>query len=89
MTAARLKGSVTNAAGVAEMVGGYSEAWFYENREKLEAGGFPKKGHLLGGWHRAAVQAWLDRRAGVTPQSPAGRPWKGAIQRAFGGNQAG
>lgn len=88
MTAARYRGSVTNAAGVAEMIGGYSEAWFYEHREKLEAEGCPKRDALLGGWHRAAVQAWLDRRAGVAPQSQP-RPWQGAIQKAFGGNQAG
>ncbi len=74
MTAARRNGTVTNAAGVAEMIGDYSEAWFYDHRERLEAAGFPKRDALLGGWHKAAVQAWLDRRAGVAPQSGSARP---------------
>lgn len=88
MTARRDRGQITNAAGVAEMIGGYADSWFYAHRKRLEAEGLPKKDKALGGWHRPAVQAWLDRRAGIAPQSQP-RPWQGAIQRAFSGNQAG
>jgi hypothetical protein len=67
----RLSGQITDAAGVAEMVGGFSSSWFRKNRKDLEAEGFPLKDELLGGWHKPAVQAWLDRRSGTVVRSTA------------------
>ena len=84
MTARRERGQVTNAAGVADMIGGYSEAWFYGHRKRLEADGFPKRDDLLGGWHKAAVEAWLARRSGVVPQS---QPKRWNVQKALGEGQ--
>lgn len=44
---------------------GRSVAWFYTHRKRLEQLGFPQRDRDLGGWDSRAVEAWLDRRAGV------------------------
>lgn len=67
---------ILSAAQVAAMPGiERSTAWFYQHLPELERDGFPLKDQLLGGWHRAAVQEWLDRRAGRTAQSPTRDPF--------------
>lgn len=42
-----------------------SETWLAENRDRLKVLGFPGPDLVLGGWDRCAVDAWLDRRAGL------------------------
>ena len=54
----------TNAVGIAEMLG-HKVGWFYLHRQKLEREGLPAKDELMNGWYKPAVQAWLDRRAGL------------------------
>lgn len=44
---------------------GRSESWVCANRGRLAALGFPGRDPVLGGWDRHAVDAWLDRRAGL------------------------
>jgi predicted DNA-binding transcriptional regulator AlpA len=62
---------ILSAAQVAAMPGiERSVAWFWAHYEELRAEGFPAKDQLLGGWHRSAVQEWLDRRAGKTAELP-------------------
>lgn len=58
-----------SAREIAQRIG-FSVAWFYEHRKKLEAGGMPKRDDLLGGWHRSAIERWLAIRAGEAPTSP-------------------
>lgn len=57
---------------------GRGEEWFRIRRPKLEAAGFPRFDTLLGGWDGAAIDVWLDRRAGLARHSPSDRdpnPW--------------
>jgi predicted DNA-binding transcriptional regulator AlpA len=60
---------------------GRSPSWFYAHRASLEQTGFPKRDPLLGRWHRAAVESWLARRAGVKaiPASPPSSKLRQAI----------
>lgn len=44
---------------------GWSESTFDSRREQLEALGFPPRDELLSGWDTDAIEAWLDRRAGL------------------------
>lgn len=44
---------------------GRGEEWFRKNRAALERAGFPRRDPLLDGWDAAAIEAWLDRRAGL------------------------
>jgi hypothetical protein len=55
---------VTSPAQVANFLG-RSEEWFRQRRETLEADGFPLKDGLLDGWDIDAINAWLDKRAGL------------------------
>lgn len=79
--AARRSGQVLDATSVAALFG-RSASWFRMKREDLEAAGFPKKDPLLGGWLAAAVQAWLDQRAGAVVPSPAMSPEDLLLERA-------
>jgi hypothetical protein len=57
---------------------GRGEEWFRLKRPKLEAAGFPHFDTLLGGWDSAAIDVWLDRRAGLERHSPSDcdpNPW--------------
>ena len=42
-----------------------SSEWFRQQRNKLEAQGFPQKNKLLGGWDAKAIELWLDQMAGL------------------------
>jgi predicted DNA-binding transcriptional regulator AlpA len=44
---------------------GRSETWFVQHKAALEAAGFPRRDALLDGWDLAAIDAWIDRRAGA------------------------
>lgn len=55
---------IWNAAQVAAVFG-RSANWLYAHRNRLEQLGFPSRDRELGGWHSRAIEAWLDRRAGV------------------------
>ncbi len=55
---------VTSPVQVATFLG-RSEEWFRQRRERLEADGFPRKDRLLDGWDLDAINAWLDKRAGL------------------------
>jgi predicted DNA-binding transcriptional regulator AlpA len=54
---------VIRAREVAALLG-RSSGGFYAHQRELEAAGFPAKDALLGGWHRAAVEGWVAKRAG-------------------------
>ena len=59
---------------------GIAVSQFYNRRAKLESRGFPTRDTLLCGWDAHAIEAWLDRRAGIGPSSaPAGDDWMDAI----------
>lgn len=47
-----------------------STTWFYAHLPALLAAGHPRRDDLLGGWHRRAVQDWLDKRARETAGLP-------------------
>lgn len=55
---------LTSAQQVAALLG-HGEDWFRKNRAALERAGFPRQDALLGGWDAEAIEAWLDRRAGL------------------------
>ena len=57
---------------------GRSEGWLRQNRARLEAEGFPPLDSLLGGTDAAAVERWLDNRAGLERSSEANE-WLEAI----------
>lgn len=42
-----------------------SSGWFYDNRAKLEAEGFPKPVPVVGRYHAEAIEAWMKRSGGV------------------------
>jgi predicted DNA-binding transcriptional regulator AlpA len=52
---------ILNAGQVARMLG-HSRNWFNAHLPQLRRAGFPKRDQLLGGWHAAAVQRWIDSR---------------------------
>jgi hypothetical protein len=57
---------------------GRCPSWFRgERRSALERAGFPPRDALLGGWHAAAVEAWLARRSGV--EAPSADAWLAAL----------
>lgn len=56
---------IITAKDVADILGARSAGWFYQHRKSLERAGFPAKDHLLGGWHRSAVETWVAKRSGV------------------------
>lgn len=45
---------------------GWSDNKFRTWRLRLEAQGFPRRDELLAGWDGDAIQAWLNRRSGLT-----------------------
>jgi predicted DNA-binding transcriptional regulator AlpA len=61
---------------------GRSLSRFYDHRDMLEANGFPIRDALLGGWHAAAIDKWLARRAGL--DAPGESSDKRALRRAIG-----
>lgn len=77
---ANIAATVLSAPAVAALLE-HSTPWFYKHRAKLEKDRFPKRDALLGGWHRAAVEQWLARRAGVRPPSTSEGP--SGLQRAI------
>jgi hypothetical protein len=42
-----------------------SVEWFYSHLPRLKQLGFPSKDNILGGYDSIAVDAWMDRRAGL------------------------
>lgn len=44
-------------------------SWFYANRARLEQLGFPKRDNAIGLWDLKAIEAWLDKRAGIDSTS--------------------
>lgn len=44
---------------------GRGSQWLYDNLPRLKQIGFPLKDRDLGGYDSHAVEAWLDRRAGI------------------------
>jgi len=44
---------------------GRSESWLAGNRARLDHLGFPHADPFFGGTDKCAVDAWLDRRAGL------------------------
>jgi|SRR6185369_874326 len=48
---------------------GHSVNWFYAHYKELLLQGFPSKDDLLGGWDADAIEAWLDRRRGMSAKS--------------------
>lgn len=46
-----------------------SESWLSTNRARLEAEGFPARDDWLDGTDSAAVELWLDTRAGLLPEN--------------------
>lgn len=68
---------LTSPVQVAAVLG-RGEEWFRQRRERLEDAGFPRHDALLGGWDLDAINAWLDKRAGLDQHlSPASvsNPW--------------
>lgn len=55
---------IWNALQVAARLG-IRDSAFYSRRSRLETMGFPQKDDELGGWHAAAIDAWLDNRGRV------------------------
>lgn len=55
------EGAVVSVKWIAARLG-KSPSWFDKARPKLEAHGFPKRDGLLGGWIRADIEAWIERR---------------------------
>lgn len=45
---------------------GCGETKFDTIRARLEAMGFPQYDDILGGWDANAIEAWLDKRAGLS-----------------------
>ncbi len=45
---------------------GCGETKFDTMRPHLEAMGFPQYDDILGGWDANAIEAWLDKRAGLS-----------------------
>ena len=45
---------------------GQCASTFDKKRPALEAEGFPHYDELLGGWDANAIEAWLDKRAGLS-----------------------
>ena len=56
---------------------GRSQGWFCRNQKKLRDDGFPAPIEALGGYDRAAIDDWLDRKSGRMNglDSDAGNPW--------------
>ena len=76
---------LTSPAQVAAGLG-RGEEWFRRRRERLEAAGFPRRDALLGGWDLDAINAWLDKRAGLDQHlssDSASNPW----DEVFGNGQ--
>jgi predicted DNA-binding transcriptional regulator AlpA len=48
---------------------GISETHFREHRRAMEADGFPVELAEIGGWSRAAVEAWVNRHV-AAPAAP-------------------
>ncbi len=72
---------LTSPHQVATMLG-RGEQWFASRRQMLEQAGFPRQDTLLGGWDIDAINAWLDRRAGLEPNCPTDatpNPWDEAL----------
>ena len=53
------------------LLGGRSRPWWYKNRRKLEAEGFPAMIPVLRRWPAAAVRAWID---GAAAEQTSGAP---------------
>lgn len=45
---------------------GRSVSWFYAQRRRLERDGFPRPHPIIGRYDAHAVEAYLDRRSGLT-----------------------
>ena len=57
---------------------GHGEEWFRQHRKNLETAGFPCRDDLLDGWDADAIDAWLDKRAGLRQhfnQDHDANPW--------------
>ncbi len=63
---------------------GMSVATFRKRLHTLRDNGLPPRDDLLDGYDSAAVELWLDRRAGITPPPAIGdRPRKGLGEVAW------
>lgn len=59
-----------------------SRSWFYANRRRLEADGFPKPHSITGRWDGLAVNAWRAagrKQSEAVRQHVAGNPLKRAM----------
>ncbi len=43
-----------------------AETWWRDNRDRLEASGFPQVDEVLGGRDADAIELWIDKRSGLT-----------------------
>ena len=59
--------AVLTAKEIAPLLGWRSVESFYNNRAKLEAGGFPPKLPGVNSWSRAAVLRWIDSNGDQAP----------------------
>ncbi|WP_133251487.1 helix-turn-helix transcriptional regulator [Zavarzinia aquatilis] len=71
LTAAAQAGRLMTAAEVAALLG-HALGWFYRERRRLEAAGFPPEVRgLRNRWDRAAIEAWLDGQLPARQAPPA------------------